>query len=162
MKSSVYIAISLDGYIARMGGELDWLDMFDSSIPKGEDLGYYQFIDSVDVLVMGRNTFDKVLSFGVSWPYGNKQVVVLSRNKIDIPAELSASVSHSSESPGILSNRLKEAGAKRIYVDGGITIQRFLAEGLITDLNITIIPIILGGGIPLFGEFSNCKCCENS
>ena len=96
---------------------------------------------------MGRNTYEKVLTFG-PWPY-EKPVMVLSRNPIDIPTELTT-ITHSSETPQALHTRLSAEGAKRLYIDGGITIQRFLASGLITDLTITLIPVILGEGIPLF------------
>ena len=100
---------------------------------------------------MGRKTYEKVLSFG-KWPYGSKPVIVLSSNKIEIPDQLAQTVSHSSESPKKLCERLAKEGAKRLYIDGGITIQRFLAKGLINDLTITVIPVILGSGIPLFGN----------
>jgi dihydrofolate reductase len=149
--SSVYIATSLDGFIARKDGSIDWLNEANSSIPEGEDCGFFSFMNSVDALVMGRKTFEKVLSFG-QWPYADKTIIVLSRNKIDIPDNLSQSVTCSSESPIELTKRLAKNGAKRLYIDGGITIQRFLKEGVIKDLTITIIPIIIGDGIPLFGK----------
>jgi dihydrofolate reductase len=148
--SSVFIATSLDGYIARKGGELDWLDAANKAVPEGEDCGYHAFFDSVVMLVMGRKTFENVLSFIQQWPY-SKPVTVLSRNKLIIPDELITTVSHSSESPKDLCQRLSRKGVKRLYIDGGVTIQRFLAEDLINDLTITVIPIILGSGIPLFG-----------
>ncbi|MEO0532923.1 MAG: dihydrofolate reductase family protein [Cyanobacteria bacterium P01_A01_bin.123] len=150
--SSVFIATSLDGFIARAGGELDWLDAANATVPEGEDCGYRAFMASIDALIMGRKTYEKVLSFG-EWPYGNKPVIVLSRNKLAIPDALTPTVSHSSESPRALSNRLSKEGAKRLYIDGGITIQRFLSEGLINDITITVIPILLGSGISLFGSF---------
>ena len=151
LRASVYIATSLDGYIARENGELDWLDAANASVPEGEDCGFHQFLKSIDVLVMGRKTYEKVLSFGV-WVYGNTPVVVLSRNKIEFPGDLSQNVSCSSESPRELCERFADKGAKRLYIDGGITIQRFLADGLITDMTITVIPVVLGKGIPLFGN----------
>ena len=151
LTSSVFIATSLDGFIARTGRELDWLDAANAAVPKGEDLGYNDFMKSIDVLVMGRKTYEKVLTFG-SWPYGETSVIVLSRNKIDIPKDLAQTVSCSSESPTELHRRLSYAGAHRLYIDGGITIQRFLVEGLIDDITITVIPVILGRGIPLFGK----------
>jgi dihydrofolate reductase len=150
LKASVFIATSLDGFIARSGGELDWLDTASAKVPKGEDCGYNRFMESIDILVMGRKTYEQILSFG-NWSYGSKPVIVLSRNKIQIPNELTKTVSHSSESPKELYERLSQEGAKRLYIDGGVTIQRFLAEELIDDLTITVIPIILGDGIPLFG-----------
>ena len=149
--SSVFIATSLDGFIARSSGELDWLDDANATVPNGEDCGYHAFMKSIDVLIMGRNTYEKVLSFG-TWPYGKKPVIVLSRHTMEIPDELTSTVSHSSESPTVLCERLSQAGAQRLYIDGGNTIQRFLAEGLINDLTLTVIPIILGKGIPLFRD----------
>lgn len=151
LKASVFIAASLDGFIAGNNGELDWLDAANATVPEGEDCGFKAFLDSVDVLIMGRKTFEKVLQFD-AWGYGNTRVIVLSRNSIKIPEELSQTVTHSSENPKELWKRLSEEGAERLYVDGGITIQRFLAEGLIDDITITLIPVLLGSGIPLFGE----------
>ncbi|MCM2369129.1 dihydrofolate reductase family protein [Aporhodopirellula aestuarii] len=150
-KSSVFIATSLDGYIARPDGSLDWLDQANRSVPAEEDCGYHAFMKSVDVLVMGRHTYETVRSFG-NWPYGNTPVIVLSRNPLEIPDELSSSVSHSSESPADLHRRLSNEGAKHLYIDGGTTIQEFLRAGVIDELTITVIPVLIGSGIPLFGS----------
>jgi dihydrofolate reductase len=147
--SSVYIATSLDGFIARKNGDLDWLDAASSTATEGEDCGYNSFMKSIDVLVMGRKSFEKVLSLG-DWPY-SLPVVVLSSNDIEIPDKIAGTVSSSTESPSQLCERLQQEGAKRLYIDGGITIQRFLNEGLIDDMTITVIPIVLGDGTPLFG-----------
>lgn len=152
--SSVFIATSLDGFIAREDDSLDWLDAANALVPAGEDFGYDAFMNSVDVLVMGRHTFEKVLSFG-NWPYGDKPVIVLSSRSLNIPEQLQKSVTHSAESPEELYQRLSKDGLQRLYIDGGITIQRFLAAGLIHDLTITVIPVILGQGKPLFGELAN-------
>ncbi|MBE7380114.1 MAG: dihydrofolate reductase [Leptolyngbya sp. SIO1E4] len=149
--SSVFIATSLDGFIAKPDGSLDWLEAANATVPEGEDCGYRAFMESIDALVMGRKTYEKVLSFG-QWPYESKPVIVLSRHPIEIPAQLAPTVSHSSESPQALCQRLAKEGAKRLYIDGGMTIQRFLTAGLINDLTITVIPIILGSGIPLLGD----------
>ncbi|MFG0264511.1 MAG: dihydrofolate reductase family protein [Rhodopirellula sp. JB055] len=149
--ASVFIATSLDGFIARKDGNLDWLDEANASVPEGEDCGYNAFMSSVDVLVMGRNTYDKVRTFG-PWPYGDTPVVVLSQNPIEFPDEMPACVTHSSESAIDLHRRLSEQGAKKLYIDGGVTVQRFLQAGLIKEIVITIIPILLGDGIPLFGS----------
>lgn len=151
MLVSVYIAQSLDGYIARENGELDWLDTYNSTIPQGEDLGFHEFMDSIDILIMGRNTYEKVLSFGV-WPYENKKVMVLSSHHLNIPKSLEDTVSHSSETPHNLYKRLKDSGVQKIYVDGANTIQRFLRAGLVDEFIITIIPTLLGSGISLFGK----------
>ena len=152
--SSVFIATSLDGFIARSNGDLDWLDAANASVPEGEDCGYNDFMKDIDILVMGRKTYEKVLSFGV-WPYGDKPVIILSRNKIEFPPYLPKTVSCSSELPEDLCKRLSSEGAKQLYIDGGLTIQRFLADGLIDNITITTIPIILGEGIPLFNGPKN-------
>ena len=149
MRVSVYIATSLDGFIARTNGDIDWLDM--ATDKQGEeDYGYRAFIESVDYLVMGRNTFEKVLSFG-AWPYGAKKVVVLSNRPLAVPGHLTGSVESMSGSPRAVTRRLAERGAKHLYVDGGKTVQGFLAEGLIDELIISRIPVLIGTGIPLFG-----------
>ena len=147
MKASVFIATSLDGYIARDNGAIDWLSSADS---EGEDYGYRAFFDTVDVLVMGRNTFDSVRTFS-QWPYGTKPVVVLTTRSLELSAALADRVETLSGSPGAITQRLAMRGAKHLYIDGGKTIQAFLAEGLIQRLIITRIPILIGRGIPLFG-----------
>ncbi len=147
---SVFIATSLDGFIARPDGSLDWLDDANTTVPAGTELGYEPFMRTIDVLVIGRNTYDKVLTFG-AWPYGSKRVVVLTRRPITIDPALADRVSASAEDPAALWARLGAEGAQRVYVDGGVTIQRFLAAGLIDNLTITVIPVVLGAGIPLFG-----------
>ena len=150
-KASVYIATSLDGFIARKDGALDWLDEANSTVPEGEDCGFQAFMDSVDALIMGRKTYEKVLSLG-EWPYGRTPVVVLSRNSISFSDSLPDTVTHSSESPRDLLDRLSQEGVGHVYVDGGTTIQGFLSAGLIDEITLTVIPVILGGGIPLFGS----------
>lgn len=150
---SVYIATSLDGFIARENDDLDWLDTASQTVPEGEDFGYAAFMSSVDLLVMGRYTYEKVLTFG-EWPYQDKRVIVLSGRPLEIPPALSHLVTHSSESPQQLCQRLGQEGVGRIYLDGGVTIQRFLAAGLVDDMIITLIPILLGSGKPLFGPLA--------
>lgn len=153
MKVSVYIATSLDGFIARKDGALDWLPGSESAETlEGEDYGYQEFMDSIDVLIMGRNTFETVLSFGGDWPYDNKRMIILSSQPVAIPSKLSATVELSSCTPAELIEKLAEEGFQHVYVDGGITIQSFLRAGLINELIITRIPVLIGPGIPLFGE----------
>jgi dihydrofolate reductase len=152
MKVSVFIATSLDGFIAREDDSLDWLDQANKTVPAGEDCGYAAFMSSVDLLVMGRGTYEKVLTFG-DWPY-QKPVIVLSSQALNIPESLASRVEHSSETPQAIYKRLSEQRVKRIYLDGGITIQRFMAAGLLDDLTITSIPIILGKGKPLFAALN--------
>jgi len=147
--TSVYIATSLDGFIARRDGSIDWLNKASAIVPKGEDCGFQEFMDTVDTLIMGRKTFEQVLSFG-EWPYGKTPVVVLSHEPLSLPPHQPDTVTHSSESPRALLERLATEAVEHIYVDGGNTIQGFLAEGLIDRITITTIPVILGDGIPLF------------
>ena len=150
MRASVYMAISLDGFIARENGDLDWLPQ--PGDVEGEDYGYHAFMDSVDALVMGRTTFEKVRSFGVGWPYGDKPVVVLSRSDYQLPDDLPGSVSVLSGSLTDIVAGLLQHGFNHIYVDGGVTVQHFLRAGLVDRLILTIIPVLLGSGIPLFGR----------
>ena len=154
MKVSVYIATSLDGFIARKDGGLDWLNEANATVPDGEDLGFSAFMDSVDALVMGRKTYEQVLSFG-EWPYGNIPVVVLSRHSIVFPPSVPDTVTYSSEPLRELLKRLAEQGIEHVYIDGGATIQGFLSEGLVNEITVTVIPVILGDGIPLFGPLEN-------
>lgn len=150
-RQSVFIATSLDGFIARPDGDLDWL----SPENPGEgiqDFGFEAFMDSVDALVMGRGTFDKVLSFD-GWYYGTKRVVVLSGNPVDIPDRLPDTVTSlaGSRSPQEIVELLAKEDLYHLYVDGGITIQRFLRAGFIQEMTISQIPVLIGEGIPLFG-----------
>jgi dihydrofolate reductase len=147
--ASVYIATSLDGFIARRDGSIDWLNEASAIVPEGEDCGFQVFMDTVDTLIMGRKTYQQVLSFG-EWSYGKTPVVVLSHGPLSLPSHLADTVTHSSESPRALLERLSTQGVEHVYVDGGNTIQGFLAEGLIDYITITTIPVILGDGIPLF------------
>jgi dihydrofolate reductase len=149
-KCSVFIATSLDGFISRVNGSIDWLDQANLVVPEGEDCGYKAFMSTVDALVMGRNTFEQVLTFE-KWPYGTTPVVVLSHQQAIIPSEIADTVTRSQESPSAIVSRLSTSGIRHIYVDGGRTIQSFLAAGLIDEIAITIIPILLGTGRPLFG-----------
>lgn len=153
-KVSVYIATSLDGFIARADGDLDWLDAASALVPEGEDCGYYALMKTVDCLVMGRRTYEKVCSFG-PWPYGDTAVIVLSSADIEFPADFPDNVTHSSEDPQTLCRRLASEGIGHIYIDGAETIQRFLLAGLVDELTITLIPVLLGRGISLFGPLDS-------
>jgi len=144
MRASVFIGTSLDGFIARPDGALDWLPA-----DGGEPHGYDEFIATVDALVIGGNTYDTVLGFN-GWPYGAKPVFVLSTRKV-APAPAGAVVEQMSGDPLEIVLALNTRGIQHIYVDGGITIQRFLRAGLIQRLIITRVPVLIGTGIPLFG-----------
>jgi dihydrofolate reductase len=146
MKASVFVGTSVDGFIARRNGDFDFL-------PEGggEPHGYDEFMASIDVLVIGRNTFEKVLTLG-TWPYADKRVVVLSSRMIDSHAVQGALIEHMTGSPAEITSRLSADGAKHAYIDGGITVQGFLRARLIQRLVITRVPVLIGDGIPLFGS----------
>jgi dihydrofolate reductase len=144
MKASVFIATSVDGFIARANGAIDWLPA-----GGGEPHGYDEFMATVDALVIGRNTFETVLTFD-TWPYGEKPVFVLSTRTL-APAPRGAVVECMSGAPAEIVSQLAARGIRHAYVDGGITIQRFLQAGLIERLIITRVPVLIGAGIPLFG-----------
>lgn len=148
MKASVFIATSLDGFIAREDGGLDWLP------EDPEPHGYDEFIATVDAIVMGRKTFEIVLAFG-AWPFGEKPVIVLSSNPSEILAPEGAVCEAMNGTPHEIVARLAERGLKHLYIDGGVTVQGFLEAGLIQRLIITRIPVLLGSGIPLFGHVSH-------
>lgn len=150
---SVFIATSLDAYIARDDGSIDWLEAANATVPPGEDCGYADFMDSVDALVMGSGTFEKVLSFA-DWPYGEKPVWVVSRTLTHIPAHLPALVRLLHGTPGEITSLAQQQGYKRLYIDGGKLIQSFLQDGLITELTVTTIPVLLGSGRALFGRLA--------
>ncbi len=145
----VYIATSLDGFVARPDHRIDWLTKQKTD---GEDHGYDEFIDSVDGIVMGRGSFETILSFG-EWPY-QKPVIVMSKSlsQSDIPAELADKVRLSDLEPVELMRSLDEEGWSRAYVDGGRVVQSFMRAGLIEDMVLTTMPILIGDGIRLFGE----------
>lgn len=144
MKASVFVGTSLDGFIARRNGSFDFLPA-----GGGEPHGYDEFMATVDALVIGRNTFETVLTLA-SWPYGAKPVFVLSARAL-APAPHGAVVERLSGDPAEIVSRLGARGIRHVYVDGGITIQRFLRAGLIQRLVITRVPVLIGDGIPLFG-----------
>ncbi|MEM7111495.1 MAG: dihydrofolate reductase family protein [Chloroflexota bacterium] len=150
MKLSVYIATSVDGFIAREDGAVDWLDGHESA-GENEDFGYKAFMDSVDGMLMGRNTYDKVLSFDVGWPYGDKPVFVLTKRPFSPPDAPNAQVEPLAGSPHEIVSQLNQRGFTHLYIDGGQVVQQFLQEGLVDELIITVIPVLLGKGIPLFG-----------
>ena len=156
MKASVYIATTLDGFIARENGELDWLPGSEGEATgEGivEDHGFNAFFDSVDVLVMGRKTYQFVVS-SEQWFYGDKRVVVLSTTLPGIAPNLPATVQLRRDSPAELYRALEKEGVKHLYIDGGKTIQGFLEAGLIDEIIITRIPVLIGSGIPLFGALA--------
>ncbi|HIK45454.1 MAG TPA: dihydrofolate reductase [Leptolyngbyaceae cyanobacterium M65_K2018_010] len=149
LKCSVYIATSVDGFIARPDGDITWLEQPEYRATPLQGLTYEDFIASVDALVMGRNTFEKVLTFG-DWPYQNLPVVVLTQRPLGVPTYLAARVKVATGPPAAIVAQLAAAGKQHLYIDGGVTIQRFLRAGLIDEITLTYIPVLLGQGIPLF------------
>ncbi len=144
MRASVFVGTSVDGFIARANGDLDFLPP-----GGGEPHGYDEFMALVDALVIGRKTFETVLTFD-TWPYGEKPVFVLSTRTL-APAPPGAVVERMAGDPAEITSQLAARGIRHVYVDGGITIQRFLQAGLIQRLIITRVPVLIGAGIPLFG-----------
>lgn len=145
VKASAFVGVSLDGFIARPNGEFDFLPP-----DGGEPHGYEEFIATVDVLVIGRKTFETVLSLP-EWPYGMKRVVVLSSRTLDLSLVREHPVEQMAGTPTEIVAKLASQGAQHLYIDGGLTIQRFLRERLIQRITITRVPVLIGNGIPLFG-----------
>jgi len=137
---SAFLAMSLDGFIARPDGRLDWLDPFAQ-----EEHGYQAFLDSVDVLVVGRNTYGFVLGLG-AWPHAGKRCVVLTHR----PGPSLHGEEFLAGTPIEVADRLARTGARRAYVDGGAVVSAFLAAGRLDDLTVSTIPVVLGNGIRLF------------
>jgi dihydrofolate reductase len=145
-KIILYIAMSLDGYIAKHNGDISFLTQVEQ---EGEDYGYSAFTETVDTVILGRKTYDKVLSMGFEEPYGDRQVFVLTRN----PHHTTNKITFYSGSLSDLILSLKSKPGKHIYCDGGAeTIRQFLQNDLFDELIISIIPVLLGDGIRLFEQ----------
>ncbi|MBK9147104.1 MAG: dihydrofolate reductase [Flavobacteriales bacterium] len=147
---SVFCGVSLDGFIARLDGTLDFLE--GDGTADMADHGYEAFIGGIDAIVMGRHTFEVVLGFG-QWPYA-KKVFVLSTGNADLSVarQRGADVELLNATPEVVMHQLAARGYKHLYIDGGGTVQRFLRSGLINRLIITHVPVLIGQGIPLFGQ----------
>lgn len=155
-KISAFIATSIDGYIAKSNHNLDWLESFKPPHDApSEDYGFKEFVKSVDTLIMGRKTYEIVLT-APQWPYADKRVIVLSTtlSSVHENAEL-----YQGDIRDLLS-LLHTRGTKHIYVDGGITISQFLENGFVDELILSILPVILGSGIPLFNTMSFESWCN--
>lgn len=150
----VFIATSLDGFIARPDGAIDWLLHAQGAAPAAEDFGYAEFMAGIDALVIGRKSFETVLGFD-PWPYAEHPVWVMSRQaRLQIPAALQSTVHHCLASPAALLQQLAGQGVRRIYLDGGELIQSFLFEDRVDRMTITSIPVLLGQGRRLWGPLS--------
>jgi dihydrofolate reductase len=152
IKCSVFIAASVDGFIARPDGDIEWLHRATYETAELNGVTYECFIATVDALVMGRKTLENVLSFP-QWPYEDTLVIALSRQPLQIPAHLKGKVELMAGDVTTLVAKLAERGMKHLYIDGGQTVQAFLEAGQVNDLIITRIPVLLGQGIPLFSRF---------
>lgn len=159
--NKIFIATSLDGYIADKKGSLDWLHAIPNS--EGIDMGYSEFMASIDALVMGRNTFETVCGFDIEWPY-TKPVFVLSNSLTNLPKKYSDKAFLVKGTVEKVLENIHNQGYHNLYIDGGKTIQSFLQEDLINEMIITTIPVLLGGGTPLFSELKSplhFKCVES-
>ncbi len=145
IQASVFIGVTVDGFIARPNGDLDFLPP-----GGGEPHGYAEFFSSIDALVIGRKTFEIVLEFP-EWPYADKPVFVLSSRPLDFSSVSGGIVEQIAGDPVEIISRLAARGFRQLYIDGGVTIQEFLRAGLIQRLIITRVPVLIGEGIPLFG-----------
>jgi dihydrofolate reductase len=158
MANIVYIATSLDGFIADSEGGVEWLNEIPN--PEAGDFGWGEFMSGIDALLMGRNTFESILSFD-SWPY-QVPVFVLSNSLSQVPDNLMGKAEIVSGNVKAVIVQLNQRGFNNLYIDGGKLIQSFLAEDLIDEMIITTIPILLGRGIPLFGEQENSLKFEHT
>lgn len=138
--------MSVDGFLARRDDTFDFL-LAGEQVPHG----FEEFLASVDVVVMGRRTFEVVLRLGYLATYGKKPMMVLSSRPVDFSSAKGGVVEQMSGEPTEIVKQLKSRGFKHAYIDGGITIQRFLAAGLIDRLVLTRVPVLIGEGVPLFG-----------
>lgn len=150
MKTVVYVGTSLDGFIARKDGDISWLNGFENKDVRDS---YNRFILRIDAIVIGRGTYETVLTFP-HWPY-DKKVFLLSRSVKKVPEKLSGKITILSMKPGELLKYLSNNGFSNIYIDGGKVIQNFLKEDCIDELIITRVPVLLGSGIPLFGYLND-------
>lgn len=153
-KNIVFCAQSIDGYIAGIDGDLDWLNTVPN--PTGDDMGYAAFINEIDAIVMGRNTMDVVMNFDGEWPY-SKHVYVLSNQLTEVPSCLLGKVTLMSGDVSDVISHIHEDGHQVLYIDGGKTVQMFLKADCIDELRITTLPIILGGGVLLFGNLKESQ-----
>lgn len=154
IKCSVFIAASVDGFIARPDGDIEWLHRPEYEAVELNGVTYASFIATVDTLVMGRKTLEKVLSFP-EWPYEDMPVIALSHAAFDLPARLHGKVEVMAVDPTTLVAQLAERGMQHLYIDGGQTIQAFLEADLINEFIITRIPVLLGQGISLFSQIGS-------
>jgi dihydrofolate reductase len=144
MEIVYYVAASLDGFIATPDGGIEWLKPYESA---GEDYGYAEFYASVDAVLLGRRTYEQCLAFP-EWPYPGKPCWIFSRTLSDMSE---AAVRFTSESPSTAMKYVAAEGVRRAWLVGGAALAgAFRAERLISEYIVSVIPIVLGAGVPLF------------
>ena len=151
-KISVYIATSIDGYIARQDGNIDWLNCVQGF---EEDYGFHDFFDSIDALIMGRKTYESIMSFS-TWPYQGKRVVVLSNTLKSVRDEAELYQGSLTQ----LASNLYSDGIQHVWADGSAAVSEYLNLGLVDRMIISLIPIVLGSGIPLFKSIGKEVPCR--
>lgn len=158
MKCSVFIATSVDGFIAKKDGGVDWLHTSgNSEVDMGDhsDMGWEEYIASIDCMIMGRKCMEVISKMNLTdqqWPYGDLRIIVLSNTLNEAPENMSDKVEMYSGDINMLVSKLESEGHSHAYIDGGATIQAFINLELINEMTITRAPVLLGEGIPLFGE----------
>lgn len=158
MKCSVFIATSIDGMIAKKDGSVDWLHSagnLNADMGSRADMGFNDYISSVDCMIMGRKCMEAISSMNLTpehWPYGSLRIIVLSNSLKNLPANMQGKVELYSGNLNDLISNLESEGFTHAYIDGGTTIRGFLKLKMINEITITRAPILLGEGIPLFGS----------
>lgn len=158
MKCSAFIATSVDGFIARKDGSVDWLHTAgnqDIEMGNQTDMGFYDYLKTVDCLIMGRKTMEVIANMKLTedqWPYGNMPIVVLSSSLTETPESLAGKIRFFNGQLQDLLDQLEADGYHHAYIDGGTTIQQFINEKLMNEMTIARVPVLLGEGIPLFGK----------
>ena len=161
VKVSAFIGISLDGFIAREDGSIEWLDDAHKKVNSDEDFGFKSFLASIDLIIMGRKTFEQVMTFD-NWQYNNTKIIVLTSKNIEIPEKLKQTVTTcNTTSPKQLIKELSDQSINHIYIDGGTVIQDFLSAGLVDEITVTIVPILIGKGKSFSGLLSKDLSLEH-
>lgn len=148
--------MSLDGFIAGPNGDLAWLD--EPANPTESDYGFFAFMDSVDALVMGRNTFDFVANYDGPWPY-SKPLVVASKSLTEVPNK-AVDTEIFAGSPHEILAMAADRGWSKLYIDGGALVTSFVRLGLLDELTATVLPVALGAGVPVFGALEQYEWFE--
>lgn len=160
MKCSAFIATSIDGYIARKNGDISWLQNAgnaDADMGENRDMGFKNYLSSVDCIIMGRNTMEKISTFNLTdeeWPYGTIPIITLSTTLKSAPENMKNRVEIYAGDTFVLLEQLEKKGYTHAYIDGGATIQHFINLALIDEMTVTRVPILLGEGLSLFGKTS--------